>query len=149
MDCTKHRKILSAYVDSECSQFESTAVEAHLKKCPSCRNELSEFYTLSSMVEEAFSKTEEIDFASSIMASVKADSGEASFEVSRSRKKVIGFSSVAAALVAGLMAFAVMNPFEHESVASGNEKLERYVFEHVASTYDGGNGEIGVVSFGQ
>ncbi|QAR33924.1 hypothetical protein EP073_11065 [Geovibrio thiophilus] len=149
MDCTKHRKFLSAYVDGECSQFESAAVEAHLKKCAPCRNELSELYTLGSMVTEAYSKTEEVDFSSSIMASIMADSGEAVVEVRKSRKKVIGFSSVAAALVAGLMAFAVMNPLEAENVASGNEKLERYVFEHVASTYDGSNDEIGVVNFGQ
>ena len=149
MDCTKHRKLLSAYVDGECSQFESAAAEAHLKKCAPCRNELSELYTLGSMIREGYSKTEEVDFASSIMAAVMSDSGEAAAPLRKSRKKVIGFSSVAAALVAGLMAFAVMNPFEPDSVASGNEKLERYVFEHVASTYGGSHDEIGVVNFGQ
>ncbi|MCD8492843.1 MAG: zf-HC2 domain-containing protein [Geovibrio sp.] len=149
MDCTKHRKLLSAYVDGECSQFESAAVEAHLKKCAPCRNELSELYTLGSMVTEGYSKTEDVDFTSSIMSSIMADSGESVAVVSKSRKKLIGFSSVAAALVAGLMAFAVMNPAETESVASGNEKLERYVFEHVASTYGSSSDEIGVVNFGQ
>ncbi|GAB1536817.1 hypothetical protein ADMFC3_24480 [Geovibrio sp. ADMFC3] len=149
MDCTKHRKLLSAYVDGECSQFESAAVEAHLKKCAPCRNELSEFYTLGSMITESFTVTEEVDFTSSIMASVMSDSGEAVVPIAKGRKKVIGFSSVAVALLAGLMAFAVMNPLEAETVASGNEKLERYVFEHVASTYDGSNEEFGVVNFGQ
>jgi hypothetical protein len=101
------------------------------------------------MVTEGYSKTEDVDFTSSIMSSIMADSGESVAVVSKSRKKLIGFSSVAAALVAGLMAFAVMNPAETESVASGNEKLERYVFEHVASTYGSSGDEIGVVNFGQ
>lgn len=151
MDCTKHRRMFSVYVDDECSSFESEAVEAHLKKCPPCRNDLSQLYTLSSMVKEAYSKTEDIDFTSSIMASVMADTGEAVYKETKSRKKIIGFGSVAAALVAGLMAFAVMTPSEQEQLAAGNEKLERYVFEHVASTYDGAADldDIGVVSFGR
>jgi predicted anti-sigma-YlaC factor YlaD len=139
MDCTKHRRMLLVYIDGETSSFESAAVEAHLKKCSSCRSELSELYTLSSMIEE-----------SSIMASVMAESGEAAYKETKSRKKLIGFGSVAAALVAGLMVFAVMTPSEQEKLAAGNEKLERYVFEHVASTYDDmDSNNIGVVSFGK
>jgi anti-sigma factor RsiW len=150
MDCTKHRRMLLVYIDGETSSFESAAVEAHLKKCSSCRSELSELYTLSSMIEESYSRTEDIDFTSSIMASVMAESGEAAYKETKSRKKLIGFGSVAAALVAGLMVFAVMTPSEQEKLAAGNEKLERYVFEHVASTYDDmDSNNIGVVSFGK
>ena len=151
MDCTKHRRMLLVYVDGETTPFESEAVEAHLKKCSSCRHELSELYTLSSMVKETYSKTEDIDFTSSIMASVMADSGEAVYKETKSRKKIIGFGSLAAALVAGLMAFAVMTPTEQEQLAAGNEKLERYVFEHVAGIDDSAADlhDIGVVSFGR
>lgn len=151
MDCIKHRKLLSTYVDGECSQFESAALEAHLKKCAPCRSELSELYTLGSMMTDAFSKTEEADFTSSIMASIYANDGEAVVELRKpNRKKIVGFSSIAAALVAGLVAFAVVNPLEAETqLAAGNEKLERYVFEHVASAYDGSGDNIELINFGQ
>jgi homoserine kinase len=120
-----------------------------MKKCSSCRNELSEYYRLSSMVRDSFSSADEVDFSSSIIASVMMDEGDALVPMSVRKKKLIGLGSVAAALVAGLMALTMMNSGERNMNVAGNEKLEKYVFEHVASTYDGSDGEISVVNYGQ
>ncbi|WP_022851860.1 zf-HC2 domain-containing protein [Limisalsivibrio acetivorans] len=148
MDCTRHRKNISAYIDSECSSLESAALEAHLKKCTSCKAELTESYKLGSMIKDAYSSAEEVDFTASIMGSINKEQ-EAAPKEQKGRLRLVKPAAAAAVIAAGLIALAAANSFNNEpQLAKGNEMLEKYVFEHVDSSYtEAGTAQIGVVNY--
>jgi len=133
MVCTKYHEIISKYVDEEANILESTALEEHVEKCRSCKDEMSDYIVLSGMIKKSFSHTEEIDLSGSIMRKIGIDNVQVE-EKTEAPRKLFNLKSLSAAaalvLLTVSMVFGVMD--KEEAVAA--DDVELYVMEHIETS---------------
>lgn len=135
MDCTKVRKLLSSYIDSELTKFENSAVEKHVSVCGKCKDELGELYKLRTFMKGSFHNVEEVDFSSSIMRKIKAE--DPSFMQTETpkirsiskKRKIKPF--IAAALMFAVAGAAVISNDVSNNAVAESDRLENYVYQHM------------------
>jgi len=134
MECTKVRKLLSAYVDGELSMAESVKVEKHVSSCDLCREELGDYYKMGSFIKSSFTLSEEVDFSASIMRKIKAEapsSVKTQKTVPIARKKRLIKPFIAAACMFVLTGAAVVGLNSGNEAIAEADGLESYVYQHV------------------
>lgn len=137
-ECANIKKLISEYIDGETGPAENESVSAHISRCPSCKLEIANMYSMREMIKNVYSVKEKVDFSSSIMARVKTKDAFAKKFPKESKTPLhvtmLRYGAVAAAVFIALAATVLYSQNKTRNTLAEKRKFDTYVVEHSIQT---------------